>query len=72
MHRRAAKAELLAQPTLQEAHVPRFQLPCGEQHECGWTDLRLGAEQNPRLLTATHRMWMCRNNPAQERVQPSG
>src|SRR5215207_4260978 len=71
MDRCALEAELLAESALQEAQVTRLELPRREQHEGRRTDVSLRPEQDARLLAATDRMRMCRNDPAQVCVQPA-
>src|SRR3954451_20145291 len=67
--RGADEAELLAQPTLDEAQVARVEQAGGEQHEGRRRGGRLGAEEHLGLLAAAHGVWVLGDEPAQERVQ---
>ena len=66
MNRCAMETELLAEPALQEAEVTRFQMARSKQHEGRRTGAGLSPEQDARLLAATYRVWVRRNEPAQE------
>src|SRR5690606_18497307 len=56
LDRGALETELLAQPALQEPPVAGLEEAAGEQHELRGPGGGLGAEQDPRLLAATHRV----------------
>ena len=71
MHGGPDEPELLPQPPLEEPQVARLHRPGGEEHERRRPDLRLGAEQDPRLLSAADRVRVGRHHPAEEGVQPA-
>src|SRR5699024_12547095 len=70
LDRRALESEALAQPALDEPPVAVLDEPGGEQHETRGPVVGLGAEQDPRLLSAPHRVRVRRGELTEEGVEP--
>src|SRR5699024_5578704 len=69
---RAGEAEVLPQPTLDEATVPVLEEPAGEDHEPWRPGAGLGREQDPGLLPPAQGMRVGGHQGAEEGVQTSG
>src|SRR5699024_6611373 len=72
LDRGTGEGELLAQPAFDVAPVAGLEESGGEEHEAGRAGIGLGAEQDPGLLAAAHRMRVCCGELTEEGVQLPG
>ena len=70
--RRADEAILLAQSALDEPSISSLKETGREEHESGWTNTDLGAEQDARLTPTPDRVRVRGDKPGQERIELRG